>query len=75
MDSPFPNATGLTFQQVAKDADPATEKLARRSAGDANPASFKAVTQRYIDRETVHLRRGKEVAQTINRELMPVPRR
>jgi len=59
------------FQQVAKDADPATEKLARRSAGDASPASFKAVTQRYIDRETVHLRRGKEVKQTINRELMP----
>jgi integrase len=57
------------LQQVAEGGDPA--KAAKSGPGGTNPSSFEAVAQRYIERETIHLRRGKEIAQAIHRELMP----
>lgn len=58
------------LQQVAEGGDPANERASNSGPGGANPGSFEVVAQRYIDRETVHLRRGKEIAQTIRRELI-----
>jgi len=59
------------LQQVAEGGDPANEKAAKSGPGGTNSGSFEAVAQRYIDWETVHLRRGKKIAQTIRRELLP----
>ena len=59
------------LQQVAEGGDPANAMAAKSGPGGASQGSFEVVVQRYMERETVHLRRGKEVAQTIIRELMP----